>query len=62
MLKGFTTLKMHQQIGFNIGFIVSKMNNAKSLMIGMKPKDAITLDIFKLGKSEAYPKKTYYLK
>ena len=57
MLKGFTTLKKHRQIGFNIGFIASKMNNTKSLMIGMKPKDTIILDILKLGKSEAYPKK-----
>ena len=31
------------------------MNNTKSLMIGMRPKDAIKIDIVNLDKSETYP-------
>ena len=38
----------------NLNSIVNKMNNTKSLMIYMKPKDAIKLDIVELDKSEAY--------
>ena len=37
--------------------IVNKMFNAKPLMIGMKPKDSIKLDIGELDKSESYPEK-----
>ena len=36
--------------------IVNKMNNTVSSIIGMKPKDAIKLDIFPLDKT--YPKET----
>ena len=38
----------------NLKSIVNKMNNAKSSMIGMKPKDAIKLNTVKLDKT--YPK------
>ena len=31
--------------GKNLGSIVNKMNNTKSLMIGMKANDAVELDI-----------------
>ena len=31
------------------------MNNTKSLMIGMKPKDAFKPEIVKLDKSNKYP-------
>ena len=34
----------------NLNKIVKKMNNAESLMIGMKPKDVIKLDIVPLDK------------
>ena len=37
----------------NLNKVVNKMNNAESLMIGMKPKDAIKLDTFPLNKT--YP-------
>ena len=40
----------------NLNKIVNKMNNTKSLMIGMKPKDAIKLDIVLLNKK--YPEQT----
>ena len=32
------------------------MNNTKSLMIGINPKDAIKVDIVNLDKSKPYPK------
>ena len=35
----------------NLNKIVNKMNNTKSLMIGMKPKDAIKLDTVPLDKT-----------
>lgn len=35
--------------------IVNKIDNTKSLMIGMKPKNAIKLGIVKLDKSKKYP-------
>ena len=35
---------------------VSKLNNRKTQMIGMKPKEAIKLDRVKLVKAEEYPK------
>ena len=44
----------------NLNSIVNKMNNTKSSMMDMKPKDAIKLDTVKLDK--AYPEETYYLK
>ena len=34
----------------------NKMNNTKSLMIAMKPKNPIKMDIVELNKSETYPK------
>ena len=37
----------------NLNRIVNKMNNTKSLMIDMKPKDAIKLDTVSLEKT--YP-------
>ena len=37
------------------------MNNTKSLMIDIKPKDAIQLDIFELDKSDTYPKEDVLL-
>ena len=40
----------------NLNKIVNKMNNTKSLMIGMKPKDAIKLDTVLLNKK--YPEET----
>ena len=40
----------------NLNKIVNKMNNTKSSMTGMKPKDAIKLDTIPLNKT--YPKKT----
>ena len=40
----------------NLNTIVNKMNNTKSLMIHMKPKDAIKLDTVPLDKT--YPEKT----
>ena len=40
----------------NLSSIVNKMNNTKSLMIDMKPKDAIKLVIVELNKSETYSK------
>ena len=40
----------------NLNKIVNKMNNAVSSIIGMKPKDAIKLDIVPLDKT--YPKET----
>ena len=40
----------------NLNKIVNKMNNTKSLMIDMKPKDAIKLDTVPLGKK--YPEET----
>ena len=39
--------------GKNLNKIVNKMNNIISLMIGMKPKDAIKLDTIPLDKT--YP-------
>ena len=44
----------------NLNSIVNKMNNTKSSMMDMKPKDAIKLGTVKLDK--AYPEETYYLK
>ena len=44
----------------NLNSIVNKMNNTKSSMINMKPKDAINLDTVQLDKH--IQKKTYYLK
>ena len=44
----------------NLNSIVNKMNNTKSSMINMKPKDAIKLDTVQLDKH--IQKKTYYLK
>ena len=38
----------------NLNSIVNKMNNTKSLMTDMKPKDAVKLDTVKLDKT--YPK------
>ena len=43
----------------NLNSIVNKMNNTKSLIIGMKPKDAVKLDIVKLEESETYTEKKY---
>ena len=40
----------------NLNKIVNKINNTKSLMIDMKPKDAVTLDTVPLGKT--YPEET----
>ena len=40
----------------NLNKAVNKMNNAESLMIGMKPKDAIKLDTVPLDKT--YPEET----
>ena len=40
----------------NLNKIVNKMNNAVSLVIGMKPKDAIKLDTVPLNKT--YPEET----
>ena len=40
----------------NLNKIVNKMNNTVSLMIGMKPKDAIKLDTVLLDKK--YPEET----
>ena len=40
----------------NLNKIVNKMNNTKSSMIGMKPKDAIKLDTIPLDKT--YPEET----
>ena len=37
------------------GSIVNKMNNTKSCMFDMKPKNAIKPDFAKLDKSETYP-------
>ena len=37
----------------NLNSIVNKINNTKSSMIDMKPKDAIDLDTFKLDKTYA---------
>ena len=42
----------------NLNKAVNKMNNTVSLMIRMKPKDAITLDTVPLDKT--FRKKTYY--
>ena len=42
--------------------IVNKMNNKRSLMIDMKPKDAMKLDIVKLDKSTLIPKTKCYPK
>ena len=39
----------------NQSSVVRKMKNAKSTMIGMKPKDANKLDIAEPDKSEIYP-------
>ena len=39
----------------NLISIVNEMSNRKSMMISMKPKDAIKLDIVKLDNSETYP-------
>ena len=41
----------------NVNSIVNKMNNTKSSMIGMKPKEAIKRDTVKLDKSETHPEK-----
>ena len=43
----------------NLNSIVNKMDNTKSLIIGMKPKDAVKLDIVKLEESETYTEKKY---
>ena len=43
----------------NLNKIVNKMNNKKSLMIDMKPKDAIKLAIVPLDKT--YPEETELL-
>ena len=43
----------------NLNKIVNKMNNKKSLMIDMMPKDAIKLDIVPLDKT--YPEETELL-
>ena len=40
----------------NLNKIVNKMNNTKSSMTGMKPKDAIKLDTIPLNKT--YPEET----
>ena len=40
----------------NLNKMVNKMNNTKSSMIGVKPKDAIKLDIVPLSKT--YPEET----
>ena len=40
----------------NLNKIVNKMNNTVSLMIGMKPKDAVKLDTVLLDKK--YPEET----
>lgn len=44
----------------NLGSIVNKMSKTKSLMISVKPKDRIKLDIVKLDKT--YPEKNVLLK
>ena len=38
------------------------MNNTKSLLTGMKPRDAIKLGIVKLDKSDKHPKENVLLK
>ena len=43
----------------NLNSIVNKMDNTKSLIIGMKSKDAVKLDIVKLEESETYTEKKY---
>lgn len=39
----------------NLNDIANKMNNTKSFMIDVKPKDTIKLDIAEPDKSETYP-------
>ena len=39
----------------NLNSIMNNMENTKSLMIDMKLKDVIKLDIIELHKSETYP-------
>ena len=39
----------------NLDSIMNNMENTKSLMIDMKLKDVIKLDIIELHKSETYP-------
>ena len=39
----------------NLNSIVERMNNTKSLTLGMKPKYATKLSIFKPDKSKNYP-------
>ena len=46
----------------NQSSIVKRMNNTNLLMIGIKTKDAIKLNIVELDKSETYPKEKIYLK
>ena len=43
----------------NLNSIVNKMNNTKSSMVDMKPKDAIKLDTAKLDKT--YPEESVLL-
>ena len=42
-------------MGYNLGSIVNKMNNTKSSMFDMKPKNVIKPDFVNLDKSETYP-------
>ena len=54
--KSSRTLKKYQPRGFeNLNGIVNKMNNTKLFLTGMKPKDAITMGIFRLDRSENCP-------
>ena len=46
MLKSFKILKeVSASWVKNLNSIINKMNNSKSLMIEMKPRDAIKLDV-----------------
>ena len=52
----FKTLELTIQVE-NLNGVVNKLNNTKSLMIGLKLKDAIKLNIVKLDKSEKYQRR-----
>ena len=56
MLKSFTVRKKVPAKWLNsLNCVVNKVNNTKSSMTDMKPKNAIKLDIIQLGKSKTYP-------
>ena len=40
----------------NLNSIVNNIKKTKLLMIAMKPKDAVKIDIVKINKSETHPK------